>query len=83
MMRYGEWVSEGLAIGMESALPKVEAAALSMASASIPSLPEGQAGGDTLVKVYIGDTELRDIVDVQVGKADTANGSYVMTGRRL
>ncbi|MFZ9392578.1 MAG: tape measure protein [Ilumatobacteraceae bacterium] len=82
MIQYGEWVSEGLAIGMESSLSKVEAASMHMAHASLPTIPSG-GNGDTMVKVFIGETELRDIVDVQVSNADTRNGSYVMTGRRL
>jgi tape measure domain-containing protein len=84
MIQYGQWVSEGLAIGMEQAMPSVQGASIAVASAVIPAhVPAGSSSGPVDVRVFIGDTELRDIVDVQVGAADTRNGSYVTTGRRL
>jgi hypothetical protein len=78
-------VGQGLAMGMEQSEPMVAAAAagLGQAVTSSFSVDGGAGSGDTLVKVFIGDKELTDIVDYQIEKADAASGSFVMTGRRL
>lgn len=82
MEQYGRWVGEGLAIGMDDSMAQVEAASFRMSRVSVP----GGVGGDSAaptVKVYIGDTELRDIVDVQVESASAKDLDTVLSGRRL
>ncbi len=81
MEQYGAWVGEGLAIGMESSLSRVEVASLNMSNATLPSLNgSGQSVPD--VRVYIGDRELTDMIDVRVAAADGSSLNYVTSGRR-
>ena len=81
MFSYGEFISEGLALGMESGVPKINMAANSVASAAFPN---GQVGssGVTEVKVFIGDTELKDMVDVQITDASGRDRDVAYAGRR-
>ena len=81
MLQYGAWVGEGLALGMDSSLSKVEAASVRMAGVSIPDLGSGDAVAPT-VKVYVGDTELKEIVDVQIEGASARDLNTVLAGRR-
>jgi tape measure domain-containing protein len=86
MITTGEEVGRGLAIGMGLSEPLVASAAMGLATAAVGTIGgDGAAmgGGDTLVKVFIGERELTDIVSTEVVRADQVNGSYVMTGRRL
>jgi len=82
MMDIGENVGEGLSIGMDSALPKVEAAALRMAGASLPNIDGGGPAAPE-VRVFIGDQELRDIVDVQIVDASRLDREFAVSGRRV
>ena len=82
MEQYGRWVGEGLAIGMDDSMAQVEAASFRMSRVSVPSGVGGDSAAPT-VKVYIGDTELRDIVDVQVESASARDLDTVLSGRRL
>ena len=81
MMQYGSWVSEGLAIGMESALPKVEAASLRMSQAALPSISGDGPGAPTII-VKIGERELTDIVNTEVISHDQRQVDFVLAGRR-
>ena len=82
MMQYGAWVGEGLAIGMDSSMSQIEAASFRMAGVTVPDL--GADGASTpVVKVFIGDQELRDIVDVQVTEASARDLDTVLSGRRI
>jgi len=81
MMQYGSWVSEGLAIGMESALPKVEAASLRMSQAALPSISGDGPGAPTVI-VKIGERELTDIVNTEVISHDQRQVDFVLAGRR-
>jgi hypothetical protein len=86
MIESGYNVGLGLAAGMGLSEPLVADSASSLARAAIGTLGgDGAAlsGGDTLVKVFIGERELTDIVDYQIERADATSGSFVMTGRRL
>jgi hypothetical protein len=86
MVQSGYAIGEGLAVGMGLSAPLVAEAATGLATTAVGTIGgdgASQGGGDTLVKVYIGDQELRDIVGYEVVKADQQAGSYVMTGRRL
>jgi len=82
MMDIGEHVGDGMAIGMDSALPKVEAAALRMAGASLPNIDGGGPAAPE-VRVFIGDQELRDIVDVQIVDASRMDREFAVSGRRV
>ena len=81
MFSYGEFISEGLALGMEAGIPKINMAANSVANAAFPN---GQVGssGTTEVKVFIGDTELKDMVDVQITDASGRDRDVAYAGRR-
>ena len=81
MIQYGAWVGEGLALGMDSSLSKVEAASVRMAGVSVPDLGSGD-GKPPTVKVYVGDTELKEIVDVQIEGASARDLNTVLAGRR-
>ena len=81
MMQYGSWVGEGLALGMDSSLSKVEAASVRMAGVSVPDLGSNESVAPT-VKVYVGDTELKEIVDVQIEGASARDLNTVLAGRR-
>ena len=81
MMQYGAWVGEGLALGMDSSLSKVEAASVRMAGVSVPDLGSGESVAPT-VKVYVGNTELKEIVDVQIEGASARDLNTVLAGRR-
>lgn len=86
MAESGYNIGLGLAQGMNLSEPIVSDASLGLANAAIGAIGSDGAsmgGGDTLVKVFIGERELTDIVDYQIEKADAASGSFVMTGRRL
>jgi hypothetical protein len=86
MIATGEEVGRGLAIGMGLSEPLVASAAMGLATAAVGTIGgdgASQMGGDTLVKVFIGDKELVDIVSTEITRADQESGSYVMTGRRL
>lgn len=76
----------GGALGLDSTVQLVEASASRLASAAIAAMPvggHGSDGGDTYIKVQIGDQELRDMIEAQVVEADAATGAYVLTGRRI
>ena len=81
MFSYGEFISEGLALGMEAGLPKINMAANSVASAAFPNGQVGSSGA-TEVKVFIGDTELKDMVDVQITDASGRDRDVAYAGRR-
>ncbi len=80
MMGYGENISEGLAIGMENGISKVDMAAARVANAAMIS-GEISSGAPT-VKVFIGDQELKDIVDVQITDASGRDFDVAFAGRR-
>ncbi len=80
MMGYGENISEGLAIGMENGISKVDMAAARVANAAMIS-GEISSGAPT-VKVFIGDQELKDIVDVQITDASGRDYDVAFAGRR-
>jgi hypothetical protein len=80
MMGYGENISEGLAIGMENGISKVDMAAARVANAAMIS-GEINAAAPT-VKVFIGDQELKDIVDVQITDASGRDFDVAFAGRR-
>ena len=81
MFSYGEFISEGLALGMEAGVPKINMAANSVASAAFPNGQVGSSGA-TEVKVFIGDTELKDMVDVQITDASGRDRDVAYAGRR-
>jgi hypothetical protein len=81
MMGYGENISEGLAIGMENGISKVDLAAARVASAAFISGDAPKASAPT-VKVFIGDQELRDLVDVQITDASGRDMDAAYAGRR-
>jgi tape measure domain-containing protein len=81
MFSYGEFISEGLALGMEAGLPKINMAANSVASAAFPNGQVGSSGA-TEVKVFIGDTELKDMVNVQITDASGRDRDVAYAGRR-
>ena len=84
MIDAGKNVGLGLAVGMGLSEPTVTSAAASLAGAVAGGVgSDGGSLGDMTVKVFIGDTELRDIVGTEVEYAGQRSGSYVMTGRRL
>lgn len=78
----GSMVAEGVAGGMESGISGVEAAAIKVANASLP-MPDSAVGANTNVRVFIGDTELTDIVRTEIDSADASDLSRVIAGRRL
>lgn len=80
MEQYGEWVGEGLAIGMENSVTRIEGASYAMSSAATSGLG---SSGDTLVKVFIGDKELTDIVSTEIVANDARSLDYVVSGRRF
>ena len=80
MMGYGENISEGLAIGMENGISKIDMAAARVANAAMIS-GEISSGAPT-VKVFIGDQELKDIVDVQITDASGRDFDVAFAGRR-
>jgi len=82
MMDIGENVGEGLSVGMDSALPKVEQAALRLAGASLPNI-DGDGPAAPEVRVFIGDQELRDLVDVQIVDASRMDREFAVSGRRV
>jgi phosphoribosylanthranilate isomerase len=81
MMRYGAYITEGLALGMESALPKVEAASLRVSNVALPSISGDGPGAPTVI-VKIGERELTDIVNTQVISHDQRQVDFVLAGRR-
>ena len=81
MMGYGENISEGLAIGMENGISKVDLAAARVANAAFISGDAPKAAAPT-VKVFIGDQELRDLVDVQITDASGRDLDAAYAGRR-
>ena len=81
MMGYGENISEGLAIGMENGISKVDLAATRVANAAFISGDAPKAAAPT-VKVFIGDQELRDLVDVQITDASGRDLDAAYAGRR-
>jgi len=81
MMGYGENITEGLAIGMENGISKVDLAAARVANAAFISGDAPKAAAPT-VKVFIGDQELRDLVDVQITDASGRDLDAAYAGRR-
>lgn len=73
MMGLGEFTGEGLALGLDASRRQVAAAAVRMADAAVVAPPSmsGVVGGLNTsapeIRVFIGDRELTDIVDVQIG----------------
>ncbi|MFG2299429.1 phage tail tape measure protein [Actinacidiphila glaucinigra] len=66
----GKQVGAGVVVGMDQSLTGITAAATRMSAAAVPGLwntptAGSAATGDVLVKVYVGDTEIRDIVRVE------------------
>lgn len=87
MYRMGVNVTEGLALGMTDSISQVEGAAMSLSSAA--SGVSGAVGsmaapeqGAPVVKVFIGDRELTDIVDVQIEQSSASSRDLVIAGRR-
>jgi hypothetical protein len=79
-LRFGQ----GLAGGLGLSEPMVGAAAAHLAGSVSTLGGDGAAlGGDTVVKVFIGDRELTDIVDVQIDRRDAREGASVLAGRRI
>lgn len=79
----GEMVSAGLAEGLASSVGDVQAASLRVASASLP-VPSGVGAlSAPEVRVFIGDTELTDIVRTEIKSADDTSLNRVLTGRRF
>jgi hypothetical protein len=83
MMEMGQNVGEGLAIGMGLSEPMVAGAAASLATAAVGSVDGSSAQRNTMVKVYIGDKELTDLVDLRIETADADSLNYLTTGRRF
>lgn len=84
MMRSGYEVGRGLAEGMSLSEPLVSGASAGLANAAMESLPTGSgSGAATLVKVFIGDRELTDIVATEITTADERSLDYVLAGRRI
>ncbi len=81
MMGYGENITEGLAIGMENGISKVDMAAARVANAAFISGDAPKQSAPT-VKVFIGDQELRDLVDVQITDASGRDLDTAYAGRR-
>ena len=77
MIGYGEDISDGLAIGIENGISRVDMASARLAGAAMPT----QQGAPT-VKVFIGDQELRDMVDIQISDASGRDLDTVYAGRR-
>jgi len=86
-MEIGRQVVEGLAIGIERGHDRVAGAAQMMGGAAIPGLPSGTPrirfdpgtvrGGDSPVevRVFIGETELTDIVRVETRREQALAGT--------
>lgn len=84
MYEIGKNVTEGLALGMQSNIDSLETSsalltgAISSTAASLGPVTQEPP----LVKVFIGDRELTDIVDVQISEASRADRDLVIAGRR-
>ena len=83
MEGYGNYIGEGLAIGMESSLSKVETAALVLSGGTMPSMTPSTSGFQPSVQVFIGDRELTDLVDMRIKVSDGQSLDYVSAGRRI
>jgi tape measure domain-containing protein len=91
MIGIGENVTEGLAVGMENSISSVEDAARKLSSAASDVHSSARSAGGLspqappapLVKVFIGDQELKDLVDVQISYASDADRDLVIAGRRF
>lgn len=83
MIESGKNVGLGLSIGMGLSEPLVSQAASSMASSAMGSLDGTSSQRNTMVKVYIGDQELKDLVDMRVEAYDGSSLDYVVAGRRF
>ena len=79
-MYLGEMVGAGLAAGMDDTTDRIEMAARRMAISAVPDI-NGPAAPE--IRVYIGDRELTDIVDVQIGSTLDASNNLVRAGRRV
>jgi hypothetical protein len=79
----GRMVNAGLAEGLRSSIGDVQSASLGVATAALP-VPAGVGGAsaNTEVRVFIGDTELTDIVRTEIAVADEASLNQVLTGRK-
>ena len=85
MMESGYNVGAGLAQGMGMSEPLVTNASGNLANAAMVNLSSdlgSSSGGTTVVKVFIGERELTDIVDTQILSADERSLDYVLAGRR-
>ena len=83
MMQLGEYTTEGFAVGMENGLESMSSLNLGSLSASMNAAGSmNVAGGSTEVKVFIGDKELTDIVDVQINSNARNDRDLVIAGRR-
>ena len=80
---FGQMVGAGLAKGMDDSINRVESSAIRLANAAIPA-PSGVGGNsfNPTVKVFIGDKELTDLVDMRIETADAKSLDYVVAGRR-
>jgi hypothetical protein len=86
MMALGEYTTEGFVLGMQNGMDGVE----SVSALTLGALSSSVAAGDSLttssgtteVKVFIGDRELTDIVDVQINTAARTDRDLVIAGRR-
>ena len=83
-MYIGQMVNAGLAEGLASSVGDVQAASIRVANSSLP-VPSGVGGAAaaTEVRVFIGDTELTDIVRTEIKTADDASLNHVLSGRRF
>lgn len=82
----GAYFGEGMALGQVSSLSRVEAASMSLAGAAVSGVDTSRASSrdfSPTVKVYIGDKELTDLVDLRIEASDGAALDYVSSGRRI
>lgn len=82
MEEIGGYVGEGLARGMDSSLSRVEQSSFRMAGVTLPSIGEIAPPAAAQVRVFIGETELTDIVDTRISYSDARSLDFVSAGRR-
>lgn len=87
MMEMGENVVDGLILGMESAGAALSDTSIQLggyvpSQRMLPEAPEINVEAP-IVKVFIGDQELRDIVDVQIDDASRTERDLAIAGRRF
>ena len=79
-MTLGDYAAQGYNIGFDREISSIPPIPSTGKGVGISDLVTG--GGDTSVKVFIGDRELTDIVDVQVEKNSLMGRDFAVAGRR-